>query len=106
MKILNLIFCADKEIVSVVKDVSSEWTHFFGTINITIERVTNTPTGFITVPLRIPEELQVITKIFRCVIVPGGAIPQVVNILASTMPRAIIGARHSLTAFPFITIKT
>jgi hypothetical protein len=74
-------------------------------IDITPVRITDASAGFVAIPVSVVEGLGFSIKSIRGVIIPSRGIAKVLDILASAMSRAIIGAGAALASLAFIAVE-
>jgi hypothetical protein len=82
------------------------WAHTLGAVVVTILRITDTATNLVLVESTVGESLVQLSEFKVLVRELSGTKGELVDVLASTMPRAVIGARSTLAALSFITLKT
>jgi len=104
-QLLNLVLGGDQQIVSHIQNISSVGAHSLRAINIAISGVADTAANLAVIPLSVRESLGIISVVLLRVVIPGGSIGHVLNILTSTMSRAIIGGGSSLASLAFVTVK-
>jgi len=74
-------------------------------IDITPVRITDASAGFVAIPISVVEGLRISIESLRFEIIPSSGIAKVLNVLASAMSGAIIGAGAALASLAFITIE-
>jgi hypothetical protein len=81
------------------------WAHALGAIEVTVLRITHTGTNLVLVESMVSERLFVLGELKVLVRELSGTEGELIDVLASTMTRAIIGARGALASLSFVAIK-
>jgi len=102
---LGLILGADQQVVAVIKYIRTVGAHALGAIEVAICRVTNTGAGLHRIPAFILERGSMFLDANRGIIIPGGGVSEVINVLASAVARAVIRAGAAVACLSFIAIK-
>jgi hypothetical protein len=79
--------------------------HTLGAVNITVLRVTDTSTDLVVVESIVGERLRQLSELHVLIGKLSGTKGKLVDVLASTMTRAVIGARSTLASLSFVTIE-
>jgi len=88
-----------------VQNIVTIGAHSLGAINIAVQGIADTSALLMSVPTVVVKGLGVSMESSGLVVVPGGLEVQVLNVLAGTVTRAVIGAGSSLAALALIAIK-
>jgi len=100
-----LVLSSDGQCLSLVHNVGTIRAHALGAVNITIFRITDATTSFSLVPLVVVEGFSsLLTELTLLEVVScNGSIRHILDILATTMARAVIRAGSSGASTAFIT---
>jgi len=90
---------------SVVKNVVTVGAHSLGAVKVTVQGVTHAGALLVAVPVVVGEGLGLSKETLLRVIVPGGSIVQVLDVLAGTVAGAIVGTGSALAALALIAIE-
>jgi len=104
-QVLHLVFFRCKQIITMVQNISAVRAHSLGAINIAVGGIALALTNLFVVPVAVNEGLSLIEEQSGLVIRPVGSKHQILNVFASSVTRAIIGASEASTGFAFIAVK-
>lgn len=88
-----------------IEDIVSIGAHSLRAINVAISWITDATTNLAVIPATVGEGLGVLNEESVVIVSIGSCEMQVLDVLACSMSRAIIGAGSSLAALSFIPIK-
>jgi hypothetical protein len=107
LQVLNLIFKRGSKITSLIHDIGAVITESLRAINITITSIAVATSGLRVIPLAVGKGVGSLLKEISVLIILGDStIRQVLDSETTTMARAIIRARTTLTGFAFIPRET
>jgi hypothetical protein len=81
------------------------WAHALRAVVVTILRITDTATNLVLVESTVGESLVQLSEFKVLVRELSGTKGELVDVLASTMTRAVIGARSTLATLSFVAFK-
>jgi len=90
---------------SGVKNVVTVGAHSLGAVEVTVQGIAHASALLVAVPVVVSEGLGLSKETLRGVIVPGGSVVEVLDVLASTVTGAVVGAGSALAALALIAIE-
>jgi hypothetical protein len=102
---LGLVLDIIKLVQAAVHHVVTMWAHALRAVEVTVLRITDAAADLVLVESTVSERLAVLGKLKVLVREFSGTEGKLVEVFASTMTRAIIGARGTLAPLSFVSIK-
>jgi hypothetical protein len=90
---------------SVVQDIVAVRAHSLGAVKVAIQGIAHASTLLVAVPIVVGEGLRLHEEALLGIIVPGGSVVKVFDVLAGTVAGAVVGAGSALAALTLVAIE-